>query len=170
MSKGLDEVLWPDAKTNDIFSYMKKLQFIIMLFFLAFAIQYVEAQEENIWRKLSIVKFDKRIADADHHVAREPRYMPLMRSLDGTEIIVKGYIIPLTGKVAQTEFMFSAYPYDMCFFCGKAGPETVMEVFAKDDQPVDYSDKSMTLKGIFRFRSSDVNDIMFKLEDAELVN
>ena len=148
---------------------MKKLQLISVLFFLAFTFQNVLAQEENIWRKLSVVKFDKRIADADQHIAREPRYMPLMRSLDGTEIVVKGYIIPLTGKVAQTEFMFSAYPYDMCFFCGKAGPETVMEVFAKDGAPVDYSEKSMTLKGTFRFRSSDVNDIMFKLEEAELV-
>lgn len=148
---------------------MKKLQIILMLFFFTFALQNVVAQEENIWRKLSIVKFDKRIADADQHVAREPRYMPLMRSLDGTEIIVKGYIIPLTGKVAQTEFMFSAYPYEMCFFCGKAGPETVMEAFAKDGEPIDYSEKSMTLKGTFRFRSSDVNDIMFALENAELV-
>lgn len=149
---------------------MKKLQFILMLFFLAFAIQNADAQEENIWRKLSVVKYDKRIADADQHIAREPRYMPLMRSLDGTEIIVKGYIIPLSGKVAQTEFMFSAFPYEMCFFCGKAGPETVMEAFAKDGEPIKYSEKSMTLKGTFKFRSSDVNDIMFALEDAELVD
>lgn len=149
---------------------MKKLQIILILFCCTFVIQSVIAQEENIWRKLSVVKYDKRIADADQYVAREPRYMPLMRSLDGTEIIVKGYIIPLTGKVAQTEFMFSAFPYEMCFFCGKAGPETVMEAFAKDGKPIDYSDKSLTLKGTFRFRSSDVNDIMFALENAELVD
>ncbi len=148
---------------------MKKLQFILMFFCFTFALQNAIGQEENIWRKLSVVKFDKRIADADQHIAREPRYMPLMRSLDGTEIIVKGYIIPLTGKVAQSEFMFSAYPYEMCFFCGKAGPETVMEVFAKEGTTVKFSEKSMTLKGTFKFRSSDVNDIMFALEDAVLV-
>ena len=65
--------------------------------------------------------------------------------------------------------LFSAYPFSDCFFCGKAGPESVIEVFAKGDTKIAFDDESITIKGIFYFTSQDPNDVMFTLKEAEIV-
>lgn len=62
----------------------------------------------------------------------------------------------------------SAYPYNMCFFCGGAGPETVMEVTAND--PVKYSTSRITLRGKLQLNDADINKLMYQLTDAELVS
>ena len=58
-------------------------------------------------------------------------------------------------------------PYNMCFFCGGAGPETVMEVTATE--PVKYSTSRITLRGTLTLNDSNINQLMYLLSDAELV-
>jgi hypothetical protein len=55
----------------------------------------------------------------------------------------------------------------MCFFCGGAGPETVMDVFATN--PVEYSAEQVTLRGKLELNATDINRLMYALTDAELV-
>jgi len=86
--------------------------------------------------------------------------------MDGQEIEVDGYIIPLDGKVKQSHFVYSAFPANMCFFCGKAGPETAMEVFMKDNKKVAYSDLKIRLKGNLQINESDGSNLIYTLRDA----
>ena len=120
-----------------------------------------------MWSTLALMKIERDLGSASEG---ESKIIPLIEALDGMEITVKGYVIPLSGKKAQSHFMFSAYPYANCYFCGNAGPETIMETFAKNDEKVEFSDTAITLKGIFKFTSRDPNDIMFTLEQAVLVD
>jgi hypothetical protein len=71
------------------------------------------------------------------------------------------------GYKSHKEFIFSAFPYSMCFFCGGAGPESVMEVTAIE--PVVYTAESIVLKGKLKLNSEDVNKLMFALTDAKIV-
>ena len=89
------------------------------------------------------------------------------RILDGKVIQVRGYIIPTEGYKSHTEFIFSAFPYSMCFFCGGAGPETVMEVTTKT--PVKFTAEAIILNGTLRLNADDINRLMYFLEDAEQV-
>jgi len=50
---------------------------------------------------------------------------------------------------------------------GGAGPETVMEVVSLDG--VEFSADPITLKGILRLNDSDINHLMYKLEEARIV-
>ena len=95
-----------------------------------------------------------------------PVFAEAVRALDGERITLRGYVIPTEGYKSHTEFIFSAYPYSMCFFCGGAGPETVIEVRA--DEPVDYSPEAISLTGTLRLNASDPNALMYLLEDATL--
>ena len=90
-----------------------------------------------------------------------------IKALEGQEVEVKGYIIPVEGYVSHREFILSAFPYNMCFFCGGAGPESVMEVEAIE--PVEYSAESVTITGILKLNTDDVNQLMYALTDAKLV-
>ena len=54
----------------------------------------------------------------------------------------------------------------MCFFCGGAGPETVMEVEALE--PVEYTAEQVTLTGKLTLNDSDINRLMYLIKDAKL--
>ena len=129
-----------------------------------------KAQNKNIWRTLAMIKFDMQTGEANDLVIQKPRTEPMIKAMDGDEVVVKGYIIPLSGKKEQNHFMFSAYPYDSCFFCGKAGVETVMEVFTKDELKIPYSDEAIYVKGTFKYLGFKPNDVMFSLLDARQVD
>jgi len=124
--------------------------------------------EENIWGTLALLGFEPK--NEMGYFDAESNIISMIKALEGKEVIVKGYFIPLSGKKAQSHFMFSAYPYETCFFCGKAGPETVMEVFVKNDNKIDFTEKKIALKGMFHFTSLNPEDVMFTLKDAELAD
>lgn len=147
---------------------MLKKQITITFLALLFAATGLFAQsDKNIWTTLALMKFERHKGNGS---GKGSQIIPLIEALDGTEVTVKGYVVPLSGKKAQSHFMFSAYPYSSCYFCGGAGPETIMEAFADGDSKIEYSENAITLKGIFKFTSKDPNDIMFTLEHAVLVD
>jgi len=113
----------------------------------------VQAQDTNLWKTLSKITYEKKFDEL------------LGFKVDVVE--VSGYIVPVEGYKSHTEFVFSAYPYNMCFFCGGAGPETVMEVTSKE--PVKYSTDRVKLRGKLLLNSDDINRLMYVLIDAELV-
>lgn len=93
-----------------------------------------------------------------------PVYSQEVKALEGTTVEVKGYIIPVEGYKTHQEFVFSAYPYNMCYFCGGAGPETVMEVTAL--KPVKYTAEPIMLRGVLQLNTGDINRLLYSLQDA----
>ena len=145
---------------------MRKSAILLFLFMVCSSLSLFAQNEENIWSTLALLQFEQK--DDHGYFNEEGNIIPLIEAFEGKEVIVNGYVIPLSGKKAQSHFMFSAYPYASCFFCGKAGPETVMEVFVKDDNKIEFSDKKLSLKGTFYFTSRNPNDVMFTLKNAEI--
>jgi len=127
--------------------------------------------QKNVWNTLAMIKFEQPAnQEAEGIMAgASGQFTKMVEAMIGTEVEVKGYIIPLSGQKAQSSFMFSAFPFDMCFFCGKAGAESVMDTTMKDGKTVNYSEKAITLKGTFRYYPSDPSGIFYKLENATLV-
>ncbi len=96
-----------------------------------------------------------------------PNIHPAAQQLAGSEIALEGFILPLEGKKAQSHFMFSIFPINMCYFCGRAGPESVIEVFMKDKTTVPFTDNKIWLKGVLRINDSDPQSNIYTLENAE---
>lgn len=96
-----------------------------------------------------------------------PVFSEAVKEMEGETITVRGYIIPKEGYKSHKEFIFSAYPYNMCFFCGGAGPETVMEVYAAE--PVEYTAEPITLRGKLELNSDDINRLIYAIREAEQV-
>ena len=130
------------------------------------------AQKKNAWSTLTLMRYERQFSEHDGIGANTgggSKFRPLIEALEGEEIEVSGYIIPLSGKKAQSHLMFSMYPFANCFFCGNAGPETVMEVFMAKGKKVEYTDEKVVLKGTFKFLGNRTDDVMFHLLEAELV-
>ena len=101
------------------------------LLFMGIGINQAQAQDDNLWQSLADLTFKKEYDEMLGFKVDVPVFSETLKQLEGKEVTIKGYIIPVEGYKSHTEFVFSAYPYNMCFFCGGAGPETVMEVYAK---------------------------------------
>ncbi|HMS30309.1 MAG TPA: hypothetical protein PKD32_10680 [Saprospiraceae bacterium] len=120
------------------------------------------------WMSLSRVAYKKEYDPVLGIKVDRPIFAPEIKALAGKEITLKGYIIPTDGFKSHSEFVFSAFPYSSCFFCGQAGPETVIEV--KCSTPIQYTSESITIKGILSLNDSDINRLMFSLRNATKVN
>ena len=132
-----------------------------------------DAEEERhlsaarMWHTLSKITFKKVYDEFQGFKVDVPVFSEGVRKYDGKEIVIRGYIVPSQGYEGQTEFFLSAYPYNMCFFCGGAGPETIMEVYTKEE--IDYTAEAVIVKGVLRLNDSDINRLIYALEDVELV-
>ena len=124
-------------------------------------------QETNMWKTLAKITYKKEYDEMLGFKVDVPVFSEDIKRKEGEEVTIKGYIIPVEGYKSHKEFIFSAFPYNMCFFCGGAGPETVMEIYAKE--AVKYTAEPVTLKGTLELNSSDVNRLIYALNDAVLI-
>jgi hypothetical protein len=122
---------------------------------------------DNIWKTLAKITYKKQYDEMLGFKIDVPVFSDDVKKLAGKEIKIKGYIIPVEGYKSHKEFIFSAFPYSMCFFCGGAGPETVMEVYAKE--AIKFSADPITIKGKLELNDSDINRLIYAIRDVELV-
>lgn len=145
---------------------MKVKNLVSTILFFAVFTTGLQAQE-FMWKTLGKITYKKEYDEMLGFKVDVPIFSNEIQKLEGKEVTIKGYIIPVEGYKSHKEFVFSAYPYSMCFFCGGAGPETVMEVKAKS--PVAFTADPITIKGVLHLNSTDVNKLMYSLSNAELV-
>jgi len=144
---------------------MKKIIFLGGLFWMLLTAVQVQAQNEaNMWKTLSKITYTKEYDEILGFKVDVPQFSDEIQQLENKEIVIKGYIIPVEGYKSHKEFIFSAYPYNMCFFCGGAGPETVMEVYAKED--IKYTTEPVIIRGKLELNSSDINRLIYALHDV----
>lgn len=143
--------------------------FKFLLLFLLISITTVSFGQRETWQTLAKVSFKKDFDEMMGLEVETPVYSETILELQGAEISIEGYIIPLKGEKAQSHFMFSAYPYSMCYFCGNAGPESVAQVFMKDKKEVEFTSKPIKIKGRLQLGFGDVNNIMYTISNAELI-
>ena len=127
-------------------------------------------KDEGAWNTLSMVTYERSFDETFGIDVEKPVLNPIIKNLEGKEIEVEGYIIPLTGKIKQSHFMLSRFPQSMCFFCGKAGPESAAQVFTKGGKKIAYTDKKIKVKGILRINVTDITNLLYTLEDGIILD
>lgn len=152
---------------------MKRFLFVCICF-LGYSLSHGQAdvmkKDEGAWNTLSMVTYQREFDETFGIDIEKPILNPLVRTMEGKEIEVEGYIIPLTGKVEQSHFMLSRFPQSMCFFCGKAGPESAAQVFTKDSKKIAFTDKKVRVKGVLRINVTDITNLLYTLEDGVIVD
>jgi len=128
------------------------------------------AQSKDMWTILGMVTFTSSYNPDLLIETKIPKISGAIEKLDGKEIEIEGYMIPLTGQVTQSHFMLSKYPQSTCFFCGKAGPETAMQVFMKDNRKVKITERKVKVKGTLYINPKDASSLLYTLENAQLTD
>lgn len=140
----------------------------LYLFFFLF-ITSTSVQQSGIWGTLAMVSVKKQFDPNFGMEIDKITVSPAVLAMQGKEIEVDGYIIPLTGKLEQNHIMLSKFPENMCFFCGKAGPESAMQVFLAKGKKVAYTDKKVKFKGILLINNNNDGSLLYTLDQAEVL-
>lgn len=127
-----------------------------------------QAQNENrVWKSLADVAIEDRYDTSIGYEISYPVFGEEAKALDGQSITVKGYMIPFETYLKPKYFILSALPIAACFFCGGAGPETVMEVFSQEN--IELSSEVIQLRGRLELNMDNPDRMMYILHDAILV-
>lgn len=122
--------------------------------------------QDLMWKTLGKVQVDYIEDKKLGYTVMYPTFSPEILALEGKQILISGYIVPMDEGMGF--FALSSLPYQACFFCGKAGPETVIEIHAK--KPIRYTQRMVRIRGTLELNQNDlVTHLMYIINDAEMV-
>ena len=121
------------------------------------------AQEELTWKDFADVEFKpKYFEQYDAHFLM-PDFGEKIKAKTGKKITIKGYFLDISGN--GEIFLVSKNPMAACFFCGGAGPETIIEVDFKE-KPSFKTDQVITVQGVLELNESNVERCNYMLNSA----
>jgi len=85
-----------------------------------------------------------------------------LKAKKGKKIAISGFIIPIDNE----SYALSKNVFAQCFFCGQAGPETIVGIHFKNLKKRLKTDQYVTLEGFFRYNETDVEDWIYHIEEA----
>lgn len=95
-----------------------------------------------------------------------PVFPQAVQALDGREVTVQGFMMPLDPGKKQKHFLLSAVP-TTCSFCMPAGPEGLIDVRATAMLP--FTQDAVTLRGKMSVLPNDPHGLYYRLVDVQQV-
>ena len=127
---------------------------------------WVNAQDEMSWEALADVTFEKQFDKETNAYWLIPVFGQQPRTNEGKTVIIEGYFIPV--DMDSDFYVLSQFPYASCFFCGGAGPESVVELQMEKKQANKLRlDQRVRIQGVFQTNNSDFDHCNYILKDAK---
>ena len=122
------------------------------------------------WDELKDVEFEERFYEEVDQLLLFPKFGQSILDKEGKSFIISGYVIPVSPGDGEEPplYVLSANPFSACFFCGNAGPESVMELELNDPFVLYATDEFRSFKGTFRLNDSNIDRLNYILEEADL--
>jgi hypothetical protein len=122
------------------------------------------------WPLLAKVDFEERYNEELEDYIYYPIFHNDIKAFNNQPVQIKGYVIPIEETGSEDVLILSAFPFSNCFFCGNAGPESVIDVQLKKNQKKRFrQDEQLSFKGTLVLNDSDVYYLNYILEDAEII-
>lgn len=139
---------------------------IVVVVFLLLSSMKSYSQKLLTWEALSDVKFTLHFSSDLGMEVTQATFGESLKALDDQQVILKGFMIPLDPL--STKYVLSRYPMANCFFCGQAGPETVVELRMHPKSIRRYPmDEVQSFKGYLRLNEKDPSSLHYIIEEAE---
>ncbi len=121
------------------------------------------------WSKILNLRFEEKFIDSLGIDVELPLFNDTLKALDGQMVIVEGFFVPVSETGDESVVILSAYPYAQCFFCGKAGIESIIDVVKPKNLPSIKLDAKIKLKGRLELNHHNFDYLVYILKDAELI-
>ena len=118
------------------------------------------------WETLRDVTFKKKWYAEESIYMLHPTFGASVQKLKDQPVSITGYILPV--DLDANLYVLSAFPFSACFFCGGAGPETVMTLNFKKNSRKFKTDERLTLVGTLKLNADDIYQMNYILDKAEI--
>lgn len=132
------------------------------LFLYTFTIS-LSAQTSIDWNILADVQFVETKEEAQDFTFNQATFGPLVSQFKDQEVSITGYMIPMDPM--GLSYALSRNPNAVCFFCGGAGPETVVQLSFTTMKRYP-TDARLTFKGFLQLNEQDINSLTYVLKEA----
>ncbi|MFP2995230.1 hypothetical protein ABN763_04940 [Spongiivirga sp. MCCC 1A20706] len=140
---------------------LKTIFTFLLIIFIDF---HATAQVQLTWKDLTDVTFKSEYNEKYDTNFLVPTFGNYIKSYKGKPIKIKGYFLDISS--GGDVFLVSQKPMASCFFCGAAGPETIIEVQFKEKPPFK-TDQIVIVTGIFDLNADDVDHCNYILKNAD---
>ncbi|QCK15062.1 hypothetical protein [Mangrovivirga cuniculi] len=140
---------------------------IYCLFLLIVSVVINAQNDIDFWEILGEVKFETGYMEGSDVPFDVPVFSDKLKSIEGQTIQLQGYILPV--EVGSSDhYILSKLPFNVCYYCGGAGPETIIEIIS--DDKLEASDNRVVIQGKLMLNKRDMNYHMYVLKNAELID
>lgn len=137
-----------------------------LVFILVVLLPWVSKAQYNLsWNELLQTQY-RIISEGENVGLFTPNFPKSLQKLEGQEVVLSGYIVPM--DIEGNLYALSKNPFTSCFFCGNAGPNTVIELQFPDAQGKFLVDQFLIIKGVLELNNNDPNELFFKIIDAQI--
>lgn len=138
-----------------------------ILSYTLFSFTILDEPTKVTWETLRDVTFKKKWSAEESMFILYPTFGSKVAGLKDKEVVLTGYMIPV--DVDANVYVLSANPYSSCFFCGGAGPESVVQIkFKKSTKRFDTDDR-VTVKGTLKLNADDINELNYILVNSDVI-
>jgi len=143
-----------------------RLIILTTILLLGLVAQPLQAQIAIDWNTLADVSFEKKYDEDLGYSYSVANFGPQVSKLQGQEVAITGYLIPMDAT--GLSFALSLYPNSSCFFCGGAGPETVIELRMPPGKGNRYAtDERRRFRGTLQLNVDNRQDFNYVLLNAQ---
>jgi hypothetical protein len=121
-------------------------------------------QDTLTWKQLSVIRFVSKKHPTYGEISF-PVVSDNLKKLGNKKVVIKGFIVPIDSK----NYAISKNVFASCFFCGKAGPETIAGLKFKGNLPKLKTDQYVTVQGVFRYNEDNADDWIYNIDDVVIV-
>ena len=119
------------------------------------------------WESLRDVTFKKKWYAEESVYMLYPTFGPAIQKMSGKPVELTGYVLPV--DLESNVYVLSAFPYSACFFCGGAGPESVVSLKFKKPGRKFKTDERRTFRGTLKLNADNIYELNYIIADAEMI-
>jgi len=116
------------------------------------------------WKLLAEIKYEKR-KHPKYGEVQFPVVNDKVKAKGKKRVLISGFIVPIDSKT----YAISKNVFAACFFCGKAGPESIVGLKFRGTTPKLKTDQYVTVEGTFRYNETDADDWIYNVDDVIIV-
>jgi hypothetical protein len=129
----------------------------------------MKSLEPDMWALFSKTRFVEKLNQEFGMYFLYPKFPDELMVFEGKIVTVSGFYIPLDMNASNIAVL-SKFPMAECFFCGGAGPESIVVGYLKNKPNRKIkTDEIVKIRGKLKLNENDIDELNFILQDAEII-
>lgn len=130
---------------------------------------FTSVREDNMWALFAKTRFIEKLNREFGMYFLYPKFPEELKAMEGKVVTVSGFYIPLDMNNSDIAVV-SKFPNAECFFCGGAGPESILVGYLKKKPARRIKmDEIVKIRGKLKLNELDIDELNFILLDAEII-